>query len=138
MKPGRSHRRYFSSDLQGTVLKIFLGVGRGGTAGEGKAQTDRQPLTRMGVLHRQPEAAAESRPDWWYRCEQVEDPQDGRCSWEEGAARQGRQRKTTGTPDGRVHPGVGYWLAAAGCLETGRRGNSRSVEEMRRRPVAPK
>lgn len=34
--------------MKGTVLKIFLGVGRGGIAGEGKAQTDRHPLTHIG------------------------------------------------------------------------------------------
>ena len=54
--------------MKGTVLKIFLGVGKGGIAGEGKAQTDRHPLTHTsGVLRPQPEAAAESGPDWCVR-----------------------------------------------------------------------
>ena len=71
----------------------------------GRRKPTGTPSHTSGVLHPQPEAAAESGPDWWYRCEQVEDPQDGCCSWEEGAAPQGRQRETTGTPMDRFTQG---------------------------------
>lgn len=85
----------------------------------GRRKPTGTPSHTSGVLRPQPEAAAESGSDWWVRMEQVEDPLDSCCSWEEGDRPQGRRRETTGTPGGQVHPGVGYWLAAAGCLETG-------------------
>lgn len=56
-------RRFFSSDLKGTVLKIFLGVGRGALQVRGRRKSTGTPSHTSGVLHPQPEAAADSGPD---------------------------------------------------------------------------
>ena len=120
MKPGRSHRRYFSSDLKGTVLKIFLGVGRGGIAGEGKAQTDRHPLTHIGGV------APAARGSSGIGARLVVQMRAGGgppgrlllLGGGGGAARPAERNHRDS--NGQVHPGVGYWLAAAGYLETGK------------------
>lgn len=104
MKPGRSHRRCFSGDLKGTVLKVLGVLGEEALQVRGRRKPTGTLSHTSGVLRPQPKAAAESGSDWWVRMEQVEDPLDSCCSWEEGARPQGR-RKPQGLPVDRSTQG---------------------------------
>lgn len=85
----------------------------------GKAQTDRHPAhTHRSVAPAAEAKAAKSGSDWWVRMEQVEDPLDSCCSWEEGTGPKADGEKPEGLP---VDKSTQRWVTGYGCRMSGDR-----------------